>query len=47
MPMEEVLNQVADTVVCGSIFGLTAETLIDAQMILVELWSTGRYDRHS
>lgn len=27
------LNQVADTVACGSIFGLTAETLIDAQMI--------------
>ena len=26
-----VWNQVADTVACGSIFGLTAETLIDAQ----------------
>ena len=34
--MEVVLIQVADTVACGSVFGLTAETLIDAQMILVE-----------
>ena len=31
MPIEGPLIQGADTMICGRIFGLTAETLIDAQ----------------